>query len=298
MITRVDALTQVGGVIDRVFYATGVLLAEDDFRTEQNYHRARLARTLAYLHGSGTVAGLRVDWQPALAPGEDADFPNGCEERVLVQPGLAVDRLGRLIEVQRPACIRLNEWYAEQDPPALNRALKGAPFEGVPLAEGVEIAQAVVVDLFLRFVVCERGKTPAFVAGPFSALDAVQPSRLRDGYELEFILREDATPLPAQPWQSVDPTDVNTLRSTLHTAIFNAWREGTAFNDLGGLNPLPEHVEGQDPTALFLARLLIPATPTGNLDERPVRSATPVQVSNEVRLFVYTAGALTRWIGI
>jgi hypothetical protein len=45
----------------------------------------------------------------------------------------------------------------------------GAPFNGV------------IADVFLNFVVCERGKTPAFASGPFDALDAIAPSRLRDG---------------------------------------------------------------------------------------------------------------------
>ena len=50
---------------DRVFYAEGVLLSAADFEAEQAYHRGRLARALAALHGSGTVAGLRVIWQAA-----------------------------------------------------------------------------------------------------------------------------------------------------------------------------------------------------------------------------------------
>ena len=55
---------------DRVFYATGVLLDAKDFQDEQMYHRARLARALAYAHSSGTVAGLRVEYQ---APSEEGD---------------------------------------------------------------------------------------------------------------------------------------------------------------------------------------------------------------------------------
>src|SRR6185295_14689509 len=90
---------------DRVNYATGTLLGADDFLDEQSYHRGRLARALAALHGSGvtlpgiatgfgfaggTVLGLRVDWVKA-APNQ--------EEELELTPGLAIDRLGRLIEV-------------------------------------------------------------------------------------------------------------------------------------------------------------------------------------------------------
>src|SRR5262245_20848451 len=177
MSTRNDPLaaaaeTARAGVLDRVFYATGILLAADDFDAEQTYHRGRLARALAYLHGSGTVAGLRVVVVPRLEQGADPDFPNGREEERGVQPGLAPDRLGRLIEIPREVCLRLDRWYQAEPVDRLRTALHGAPANGV------------IVDLFVRYMSCERGKTPALAAGPFDALDAVQPSRLRDAYEL------------------------------------------------------------------------------------------------------------------
>ncbi len=45
---------------ERPAYSNGMLLDDRDFIAEQGYHRDRLARALAYLHGSGTVAGLDV----------------------------------------------------------------------------------------------------------------------------------------------------------------------------------------------------------------------------------------------
>ena len=57
---------------ERVFYAAGALLTEDDFRTEQRYHRGRLGRVLAYLHGAGTIAGLDVRVEPES--GADAEI--------------------------------------------------------------------------------------------------------------------------------------------------------------------------------------------------------------------------------
>jgi hypothetical protein len=56
--TRADAL-EAAERPDRPFYATGVLLDAEDFLDEQTYHRGRLARALAYLHGTGTIAGSR-----------------------------------------------------------------------------------------------------------------------------------------------------------------------------------------------------------------------------------------------
>ena len=50
-------------------------------------------------------------------------------------------------------------------------------------------------DIFLAFHPCERGYTPAFASGPFDALDASQPSRVRDAYELTLVPR----PKPESP---------------------------------------------------------------------------------------------------
>ena len=76
---------------ERVNYATGVLLAAEDFRDEQTYHRARLARVLAALAGFGTLAGLRV------IPPEVTD----AELELRVAPGIAIDRFGRTVEIAR-----------------------------------------------------------------------------------------------------------------------------------------------------------------------------------------------------
>jgi hypothetical protein len=262
----IDPLTQHPPP-DRVFYATGVLLAAEDFIAEQTYHRGRLARVLAYLHGGGTVAGLNVPDIAAVA--------NPDDEEVVVQPGIAIDRDGRVIEIPRPACIRLNRWYAQQDSNDLHAAFH---------------ATGVVVDLFVRFVECERGKTPAFATGPFDALDAVQPSRIRDGYQLELVIRKEQPnpPLPADIWPDFSAVPVAGRRKALQDAIFGAWREGS---DL----PVEEHVNGQDLTSVFLARLTLPATD----GTPPVRTpGALVQVDRYSRRFVYTANALARWIGV
>jgi hypothetical protein len=258
---------------DRVFYATGVLLAAEDFRAEQTYHRGRLARVLEYLHGSGTVAGLNVPDIAAVA--------NPDDEELVVEPGVAIDRLGRLIEVPRKACIRLNRWYKQQDPGDLHQGFH---------------ATGVVVDLFIRFVECERGKTPAFGAGPFDALDAVTPSRLRDGYQLELVIRKEAAPnLPQDPWPDLAAVAPAARRKALDDAIFAAWREGSDQWTPDGLKPAREHVPNQDPASLFLARLTLPATD----GSPPVRTpGAAAQIDRYSRLFVYTPNALARWIGV
>jgi hypothetical protein len=295
---------------DRVYYAPGVLLDAVDFRSEQLYHRGRLARTLAYLHGYGTVAGLRVDWRPPIAPGgtdpeTNTVFAAGREAELVVNPGLAIDRLGRLIEVPRVACLRSQRWFTQQqtNPTQLVQALH--PQDGLTetrvnrsdslTALTVSAAsRAVVVDIFLRFVVCERGKTPAFAAGPLDATDAIVPARLRDGYEICLVLRQEATAslankLPQSPW-----ANANTVND-LQTVLFEAWAEDTEDWDAQG-KPLPllEHATGEDTTAVFLARLLFPATLDGAGTVQPVPDA-PVVVDNFSRRFIYPTEALAQW---
>jgi hypothetical protein len=273
---------------DRVFYAEGVLLSAADFEAEQAYHRGRLARALASLDGSGTLAGLRVVWQAARPAESGPPARPAREEELLVEPGLALDRLGRLIEIPRSACIRLGRWFEQQPDDLLERGLyRGA--EAVLF--GGAAVDGVVADLFVRFVACERGKTPAFVAGPFDALDAVVPSRLRDGYELQlFVRQERPLPLPeASPW----PTG----RNALPEAIFDAWQRLTERGQRGELLPLAEHLLGQDPTFLFLARLVLPAQPVAG-QRRPNRRPAPVRVLNGLRPFVYSSAALARLAGL
>ena len=71
---------------DRLYYAQGVLLSAEDLTDEQSYHRRGLALALAYLHGSGTIAGLRVAYEPA------DEFPSD-DEQITVYPGVALDRI-------------------------------------------------------------------------------------------------------------------------------------------------------------------------------------------------------------
>jgi hypothetical protein len=284
MVRSEDSLPRQKGP-DRVHYATGVLLGAEDFQAEQDYHRGRLARTLAYAMGYGTLAGLAVAYEPAQAAGET---PPARPEQLIVAPGLAIDRLGRQIEVARSRCLRLAEWYEAQSPRQLREAWhdSGHLWTGSP--------SGVVADLFIRFVVCKNGKTPAFASGAFDSFDSITAARLRDSFEIELILRQESRPaLPQPQW-----LDFGSDAATLRAAIFTAWREGSAFSTQQGLDPLPEHVPGQDAGALFLSRVLLPAD-QGPIGQRPARRMSEaVLVRNELRPFVVTANALARWLGI
>lgn len=287
----------------RPAYFTGMLLDAQDFRDEQTYHRGRLAQAIAFLTGGGTVAGLRVTHRAE-------DTATGTPEEARVEPGIAVDRLGRLVEVPRPACLRLQRWFdatlAADGGDTLRRAAYTDLTRFVSPRLQAEAgtgdipalpARAIVADVFLRFVACEQGLTPSFATGPFDALDAVAASRLRDAYELLLVARdaldEDYDGLPAPGPDLAAIADVAERRAALQDAVLGAWSAAGRSGQEGELAPLPEHPREIDPTAVYLARVLIPAT----ADEPPQRDGEAVLVDNWARRLVPSIGLLMRWLG-
>jgi hypothetical protein len=290
---------------ERPSYATGMLLDAQDFADEQTYHRGRLARALASLTGGGTLAGLRVGHSPATGA------PGPRPEEIRVEPGLAVDRLGRLIEVPRPACLRLQLWfdaevaadggdrlrraaYPNLDRFLSARALAEAGTNGLPPVP----ARGVVADVFVRFVACARGLTPSFASGPFDALNAVATSRVRDAYELHLAAREgldngfDGLPAPGPDLAGV--ADPAARRARLQDAILDGYPASGRAGSPGELDPLPEHPQGLDRTSVFLARVVIPV----GAANPPARAGAAVVVDGWARRFVPSALLLGRWVGI
>jgi hypothetical protein len=264
---------------DRPNYALGVMLDAKDFVDEQTYHRARLARALQLLHGSGTVAGLEVVHVPAVAP--TPAQPDGRAEELEVAPGLAIDGLGRLIEIPRAACVTLSRWFDAQTSDALTAAFKTA-------------RGGVVADVFVRFVACGRGRTPAFAAGPFDALDATVYERVRDGYELRLVPRsEDAPPVPADPWAAIAGATAADRLASARTVAFGMWKTLTADRPDRAVTPaiLEPKLDW-----LLLARVVFPATLAAGA-ARPTRTNAAPAIDNQVRAFSLAAGALLRIVG-
>lgn len=267
-----------GAPPERVNYATGVLLQADDFRDEQTYHRSRLASALACLVGHGTLAGLAVR-APEL---EDNDL------HLRVEPGVALDRHGRLVEVAEPWCTRLARWFAAEETGALRAAIHRSPRTPLPVA--------VVADLFVTLVDCGQGKTPSFAQGPFDALDALVPARLSEEPSFELVLRAEGPPgpipTPQNHWPAANASADNKL-----AAVLGSYALGRGKGADGGLAPFAEHVAGHEPGAILLARIAIPVTLAADAPStmRPVLDLTQrVQVDNSVRPFIYFPG---KWLG-
>lgn len=268
-----DSLLTLGS-IDRVHYETGVLLNDEDFIAEQNYHRGRLARALQYVVGTGTLAGLRVTHQAAVEG--DAETV-ASEEKIKIEPGVALDGYGRLIELPGHYCMRLQRWYEQQSADALAQAWHAADDAWTGAAAGV------VVDVHVEFVSCPRGKTPSFAVGPFDSIDAVTTARIRDSASLSLRVRSEDNPsVPLNPWPDVSgAADSAEAANLMREAIMNAWQGSAAQTK-----------------SVFLARMLIVADePDGN--ERPLRAVSrEVQINNGLRQFVLTTAALMRMLDI
>lgn len=277
---------------ERTAYATGMLLDAQDFSDEQTYHRGRLARALAFVAGGGTLAGLQVSYLPATG---------SQPEEIQVAAGLAVDRLGRLVEIQRPACLRLARWFTALQAEVGGDNLSQATHENLGRFVSPRFteaatplpARALVADVFVRFAACAVGLTPSFAQGPFDALNAVSAARLRDAYELQLIPRpsldDDYTGLPlpvADPVIADTGATAAARRNAMQDSVLQAYGGGS-------LDPLPEQPAGADLSAVFLARVFIPV----DAANPPARIADPVLVDNWARRFLPPLPLLGQWAG-
>jgi len=273
---------------ERVNYATGMMLQADDFEAEQTYHRGRLAQLSRYLLGHGTLAGLRV-----VGPAKDDNLLE-----LKVEPGLAIDRHGRLIEIPAAQCIRLAPWFEAQDDRYLRAATHDSP--------RTSLAQAVVADVFLSAHRCGRGKTPSFSSGPFDALDALVPARIGETGQLELVLRMEGNPDPeGGPGVAGDiPTPKNfwpgpgANANKMLEAVLGSWNVGFSTNANETLDGLQEHVAGKEPSAVLLARVAIAVT----LDRAGPATLSPtldppkgVVVDQSIRPIIYFPG---KWHGL
>jgi hypothetical protein len=263
------------GAPERVHYATGVLLDARDFADEQLYHRARNARALAALYGHGTIAGLRV----AAAFKPDAP-PAGTLQRLEIEvaPGAALDRLGRVVEVRRRQCLDLGRWWDAQAALPADAVARQRLVSAVRPSAGAD--PRVHLDVWLRFVNCAHGLTPAFAAGPFNATDFNVPHRMADGFELSFALSrlDGDRPVAPEPRSRElerrlaqlnavqDPAELEAARRAWGVAcVLDAW-PAEAADQKGGLPRLAEHDSalpgsaGDDRTRVLLARVHVPVS--------------------------------------
>lgn len=219
-----------------------------------------------------------------------------------VTPGVAIDRVGRIIEVPRPVCIGIQTWLASQAAADLNGALK-------PTSAASNAPLAIVVDVFATFVGCTRGVTPCFATqDDYDATDAFSANRLLDSFAMQLVLRPDvdftlATPrlnLPQDPWFGIGPvtTPPSPPAATLQQQLLDATTGPGASAPFGEVS-FPVEIPTQsnlDPSSVFLARIMIPATAVAG--QAPNANLAAISIDNFKRLFLYPASLVARWIGL
>jgi hypothetical protein len=126
----------------RVNYFAGQLLSAADFQAEQEYHRAKQRLHNRALHGFGVVEALRVS--------VDQD---GGNSRVIVEPGIAIDGTGEIIEISTTEQLCVN-------------------------------SKSAVAGVCLRYR--ERFSEELVAVSP-SADESGQPSRIEEGFELVLV---------------------------------------------------------------------------------------------------------------
>lgn len=299
LVQQLLALTQRA---ERPYYEVGVLLDREDFIAEQSYHRGRLARAMATLFGHGTVAGLRVREPRDTADPSLPRRPN-AEREIEIDPGLAMDRLGRLIELRTTQCFRIKRWFdwtLANDADALDEAVVGTGAN-----------THVLLDIFVHFVVCQHGATPAFATGPFNATDATVPSREHDAFELSWALRPaaEAATQPGNVWPAFDavnqelaalPNGTPAQKAArekrraelIGEAILGAWEPLSADAQRPTLDPLVEHPRDDWWDRVLLARVKVPVKASS--DHPQIDEGRQLEIDNLIRPFVYVPG---RWQG-
>jgi hypothetical protein len=94
----------------------GMLLGVDDFQTLDAYHRGKMWYHSAWLHGQGVIWGLEVVLPELPIADDDFEAEPTIDGEVKVQPGLALDGLGRELYLEHSACLNIAAWYqAHQD---------------------------------------------------------------------------------------------------------------------------------------------------------------------------------------
>jgi hypothetical protein len=208
---------------------------------------------------------------------------------IQVAPGMAVDRVGRMIEVPRTVCIRIQVWLANQTVSDLNSALHSGN---------------ILIDVFATFIPCTRGVTPCFATNDdYSATDAFSPNRLLDSFAMQLVLRTDATPqLPQDPWLLTGPVPTTAISASvaqgLKQSILNAKSGPAATVPFSATGATPaEYPPEFDASSVFLARISIPAT-AGTSGQPPNYNVNQISIDNLSRLFLYPPSLVARSIGL
>jgi hypothetical protein len=150
-----------------------MLLGEDDFNTDQGYHRAKMRIHNAWLHREGVVWGFGVT----------VDQEHG---EIHVARGLALDAAGHELHLEAEACLNVAEWFEKH---------KGDADFAIQTTDGNKTFDARVV---IRFKACLTRQVPALMEPCNNAATSTAYSRVFETVEI-LLLPNLATP-PVVPY--------------------------------------------------------------------------------------------------
>jgi len=146
----------------RVRYGLGMLLGVADFEQEQAWFLGQDREHARALHGCGVVGGLGV----ALT-----------DTHVKVDAGVAIDGLGRVINVCGEQCADLNAWLLVPE----NRKLVGTP-------------GAKTLHVVLRYCECATDLQPVPGQPCRTAEESMSATRITSSFSLDFDVEAPACP--------------------------------------------------------------------------------------------------------
>jgi hypothetical protein len=167
--------------LKRVSFEPGMMLGVEATRAEQDYHRRRHTRHAYWLHGAGTVVGLRVD-KDASDPGDDTTT---ARTRLIIRPGVGIDGLGREVSVFEPYCIDLGAWLSSQH--------GDSTAWGALIENGYDGATNLLwLSVTMRYQDNPSGLQPKLATDVNAGTDPVGPSRMQDSVLYELIAARPA----------------------------------------------------------------------------------------------------------
>lgn len=226
-------------VFERNNYFCGKLMVERDFWADQLYHIGKHRLHTRFLHGSGTVCGLRVK-----------SHPNCPDLRLLVGPGLAIDSAGREIFLRE---------REEVEIAALLETLPDAAPEQPPAA----------FYLCARYEECYTEDVPALFSECGCDAANCHPNRIRDGHRFALLTEAAVAERPAARARvALRRSHVISIAGTRAIAVDDAAKRLYVLNDGAAAAVIAYGTEDQMPLA--------GATPAGSdpraLAASPARS--------------------------
>lgn len=188
---------------ERLNYFTGQFLTERDFRDEQTYLRGKQLQHNRYLHGWGTVCGLKVTQHPNPV----------CRDRLLViEPGLALDCCGREIVIQDCVYVDLIEALAGEP---LDQPEPGNDEDETPTPSNLLIS--------LCYQECKTEFVPALYSDCGCDQTGYGANRVREGFDI-VVTPVDQLPPPGPSAETVG------VRLTWQTTLNQARTIGLALD--------------------------------------------------------------------